>query len=127
MTKPTKKDRFKGLIGQTKAKRKLDFHLDNFDATKILPHMMFIAPKGCGKTMLAKAVGRNLLSAEPTTRTTIDEFGDRNTVEVPAGKAPKRFLEVNCSSIKSVPQFVEGLLMERIMNKEVTVLFDEAS
>ena len=126
MTKPTKKDRFKGLIGQTKAKRKLDFHLDNFDATKILPHMMFIAPKGCGKTMLAKAVGRNLLSAEPTTRTTIDEFGDRNTVEVPAGKAPKRFLEVNCSSIKSVPQFVEGLLMERIMNKEVTVLFDEA-
>jgi len=125
-TKPTKKDRFKGLIGQVKAKRKLGFHLDNFDATKVLPHMMFIAPKGCGKTMLAKAVGRNLYSAEPTSRTTIDEFGDRHTVEVAAGKAPKRFLEVNCSSIKSVPQFVEGLLMERILNKEVTVLFDEA-
>ena len=126
-TKPTKKDRFDGLIGQAKAKRKLHFHLDNFDATKILPHMMFIAPKGCGKTMLAKAVGRNLYSAEPTHRTTIDEFGDRHTVEVAAGKAPKRFLEVNCSSIKSVPQFIEGLMMERINNKEVTVLFDEAS
>jgi len=126
-TKPTKADRFNGLIGQAKAKRKLSFHLDNFDATKILPHMMFIAPKGCGKTMLAKAVGRNLYSAEPTHRTTIDEFGDRHTVEVAAGKAPKRFLEINCSSIKSVPQFIEGLLMERINNKEVTVLFDEAS
>ena len=126
MTKPTKSDRFNGLIGQAKAKRKLGFHLDNFDATKVIPHMMFIAPKGCGKTMLAKAVGRNLYSAEPTTRTTIDEFGDRHTEEIPAGKAPKRFLEVNCSSVKSVPQFVEGLLMERIMNKEVTVLFDEA-
>ena len=126
ITKPTKSNRFNGLIGQAKAKRKLGFHLDNFDATKVLPHMMFIAPKGCGKTMLAKAVGRNLYSAEPTSRTTIDEFGDRHTVEVPAGKAPKRFLEVNCSSIKSVPQFVEGLLMERILNKEVTVLFDEA-
>ena len=126
-TKPTKRERFSGLIGQAKAKRKLDFHLDNFDATKVLPHMMFIAPKGCGKTMLAKAVGRNLYSAEPTHRTTIDEFGDRHTVEVPAGKAPKRFLEINCSSIKSVPQFIEGLLMERINNKEVTVLFDEAS
>ena len=126
-TKPTKNARFDGLIGQAKAKRKLNFHLDNFDATKILPHMMFIAPKGCGKTMLAKAVGRNLYSAEPTERTTIDEFGDRHRVEVPAGHAPKRFLEVNCSSIKSVPQFIEGLLMERINNKEVTVLFDEAS
>jgi Holliday junction resolvasome RuvABC ATP-dependent DNA helicase subunit len=125
-TKPTKAARFNGLIGQTKAKRKLSFHLDNFDATKVLPHMMFIAPKGCGKTMLAKAVGRNLYSAEPTEKTSIDSFGDRHSVEIPAGKAPKRFLEINCSSIKSVPQFVEGLLMERILNKEVTVLFDEA-
>jgi Holliday junction resolvasome RuvABC ATP-dependent DNA helicase subunit len=125
-TKPTKKQRFSGLIGQAKAKRKLGFHLDNFDATKVLPHMMFIAPKGCGKTMLAKAVGRNLLSAEPTHRHFEDEHGDRRIEEIPAGKAPKRFLEVNCSSIKSVPQFVEGLLLERIMNKEVTVLFDEA-
>ena len=97
-TKPTKKDRFKGLIGQTKAKRKLSFHLDNFDATKILPHMMFIAPKGCGKTMLAKAVGRNLYSAEPTSRTTIDEFGARHTVEVPAGS--ELFKHQVCTTVR---------------------------
>jgi Holliday junction resolvasome RuvABC ATP-dependent DNA helicase subunit len=129
-SKPTKKlkikNRFTGLIGQVKAKRKMDFHLDNFDATKVLPHMMFIAPKGCGKTLMAKAVGRNLLSAEPTMRVTTDSMGERATTEIPAGEAPKRFLEVNCSSIKSVPQFVEGLLMDKILNQEVTVLFDEA-
>lgn len=127
MTKPTTKSRFKGLIGQTKAKRKLGFHLDNFDATNVLPHLLFIAPKGCGKTHIAKAVGRNLMSAEPTHRTTITEFGDRTVTEVPAGEAPKRFLEVNCSSIRSVPQLVDGLLMDKVLNKEVTVLFDEAS
>ena len=99
-------DRFSGIVGQQKAKRKLKFHLENFDATKILPHMMFIAPKGCGKTTLAKAVGRNLMSTEPTTKTIIDGFGDKTLIEIPAGVAPKRFLEVNCSSIKSVPQFV---------------------
>ena len=127
MKKPTKKkDRFAGLIGQEKAKRKVDFHLDNFDATKVIPHLMFIAPKGCGKTLMAKAVGRNLLSAEPTTRTVTNTMGERITTEVPAGKAPKKFLEVNCASIKSVPQFVEGLLLEKILGKEVTVLFDEA-
>lgn len=120
-------DRFSGIVGQQKAKRKLKFHLENFDATKILPHLMFIAPKGCGKTTLAKAVGRNLMSSEPTTKTIIDSFGDKTMVEIPAGQAPKRFLEVNCSSIKSVPQFVEGLLRDGILNKEVTVLFDEAS
>ena len=122
-----KKVRFNGLIGQEKAKRKLDFHLDNFEATNVLPHMLFIAPKGCGKTHFAKAVARNLMSAEPTYRQTINEFGDRTITEVPAGQAPKRFLEVNCSSIRSVPQLVEGLLLEKVINKEVTVLFDEAS
>lgn len=122
-----KKVRFNGLIGQEKAKRKLDFHLDNFDATNVLPHMLFIAPKGCGKTHFAKAVARNLMSAEPTYRQTINEFGDRTITEVPAGQAAKRFLEVNCSSIRSVPQLVEGLLLEKVINKEVTVLFDEAS
>ena len=122
-----KKVRCNGLIGQEKAKRKLDFHLDNFEATNVLPHMLFIAPKGCGKTHFAKAVARNLMSAAPTYRQTINEFGDRTITEVPAGEAPKRFLEVNCSSIRSVPQLVEGLLLEKVINKEVTVLFDEAS
>ena len=74
-TKPTKKDRFNGLIGQTKAKRKLSFHLDNFDATKILPHMMFIAPKGCGKTFMAELLCKLL---------------------------DKPYIPINCSTIKNI-------------------------
>ena len=56
------------IVGQPIAKRKLEFHLENYTASNIIPHLLFIAPKGCGKTMLAKAVGRNLYSAESTTK-----------------------------------------------------------
>ena len=54
-------NRFPRIVGQKIAKRKLDFHLDNFEASSVIPHLMFIAPKGCGKTTLAKAAGQNLI------------------------------------------------------------------
>jgi len=68
---------------------------------------MFIAPKGCGKTTLAKAAGQNL----------IDEA---------TGK-PKPFLEINCSTLKSVPQFINQVVVPHIHQRQCTVLFDEAS
>ena len=94
------------VVGQDVAKRKLAFLLEGFNATKVLPHLMFIAPKGCGKTTLAKALGRNLNSTE--------------------GK-PKRFLEINCSTIKNVKQFINNLMIPHVHQQECTVLFDEAS
>ena len=54
-------DRFPKIVGQRIAKRKLNFHLDNYEASNIIPHLLFIAPKGCGKTTLAKAAGQNLM------------------------------------------------------------------
>ena len=98
-------NRFPKIIGQAVAKRKLDFHLDNFEASRVIPHLLFIAPKGCGKTTLAKAAGQNLM---------------RN------GK-PKPFLEINCSTLKNVPQFINQVVIPHIHRKECTVLFDEAS
>lgn len=113
------KNRFQGIIGQEKAKKKLSFYLDNYDSTRILPHILFIAPKGCGKTMMAKAVGKNL---------TLEESPDRPLEENASDKKPlKRFLEINCSSIKSTSEFINGFLSEHVVNKEVTILFDEAS
>ena len=99
-------NRFPKIIGQTIAKRKLDFHLDNFEASSVIPHLLFIAPKGCGKTTLAKAAGQNLC-------------GD--------GGCPKTFLEINCSTLKNVPQFINQVVIPHIHQKECTVLFDEAS
>jgi len=99
---------FPDIIGQTIAKRRLGFHLDNFKATNILPHLLFIAPKGCGKTTLAKATARNLIGH------------DQN------GK-PKPFLELNCSTLKSVKQFINQVIIPHVNQRECTVLFDEAS
>ncbi len=100
-------NRFPNIVGQEIAKRKLNFHMDNFEATDIIPHLLFIAPKGCGKTTLAKAAAQNLLDRE-------------------SGK-PKTFLEINCSTLKSVSQFINQVVVPHISNREVTVLFDEAS
>jgi Holliday junction resolvasome RuvABC ATP-dependent DNA helicase subunit len=99
-------NRFPKIVGQAIAKRKLNFHLDNFEASRVIPHLLFIAPKGCGKTTLAKAAGQNLVYAN--------------------GK-PKTFLEINCSTLKNVPQFINQVVVPHIHQRDCTVLFDEAS
>ena len=95
------------VVGQDLAKRKLAFLLEGFKASQILPHLMFIAPKGCGKTTMAKAMGRNLTAQGET--------------------EPKTFLEINCSTIKNVKQFINNLMIPHVHRKDCTVLFDEAS
>ena len=100
-------NRFPAIVGQKIAKRKLNFHLDNYEASSVIPHLLFIAPKGCGKTTLAKAAGQNLIK---------DGTGK-----------PKPFIEINCSTLKSVPQFINQVVVPHIHQRECTVLFDEAS
>ena len=98
---------FDGIIGQDVAKRKLSFFLDNYRASSYIPHLMFVAPKGCGKTTMAKAVGKNLVAREST-------------------KA-KKFFEINCSTIKNVKQLFNQVIIPHVNHEECTILFDEAS
>ena len=51
---------FPTIVGQDAPKRQLEFYIKNYDATGYCPHLMFTAPRGCGKTMLAKALAKNL-------------------------------------------------------------------
>ena len=104
----TKPDLFPQIVGQPRAKRRLKFYLDGYSGTNVIPHLMFIAPKGCGKTMLAKAVGKHLVQQEDKSK-------------------PKPFLEINCSTIKSVKQLFNQIIIPHVNNKECTILFDEAS
>lgn len=98
---------FPDIVGQDVAKRILSFHIEGYNARRIIPHLMFVAPKGCGKTTFAKAVGKCLYrDGEPR---------------------PKKFYEINCSTIKSVQQFFNQLVIPHMNQQECTILFDEAS
>lgn len=103
-------DVFQKIVGQERAKRKLNFYLRGHQSTGIVPNMLFVAPKGTGKTYLAQEFRKGLIAKE----------GEK------AGK-PKTIVNVNCSTLKSVKQFFNSLIMQYVNDKEVTVLFDEAS
>ena len=96
---------FSDIIGQDSAKRVLNFHIGGFKSTKVMPHLMFVAPKGCGKTTLAKSVAR-----------TLNRIDDA-----------KRYFEINCSTIKNVKQFFNQLVIPIMQDRDATILFDEAS
>ena len=93
---------FPSIIGQDNAKRVLNFFCDGFKQTKVMPHLMFVAPKGCGKTTFAKAVARRLKR--------IDDA--------------KRYFEINCSTIKNVKQFFNQLVIPIMQDRDATILFD---
>ena len=70
-----------------------------------MPHLMFVAPKGCGKTTMAKATARRLKAINND----------------------KRYFEINCSTIKNVKQFFNQLVIPYMQDRDATILFDECS
>ena len=112
MTTTKEPQTFSNIVGQTKAKRRLNFYLDGYNVTRVLPHLMFIAPKGCGKTMMAKEMGRELKGTEET---------------IEKDNKAKKFLEINCSTIKNIKQFINQIVVPHVNQQECTILFDECS
>lgn len=92
-------DPFQDIVGQKKVKKHLNELLLNFHAGSIVPHVLLVAPKGCGKTEIGKAFVRGL------------------------GKKGKLF---NCAGIKSVEGFFNDIITTVIHDQDVTVFFDEA-
>ena len=100
-------NRFDTIIGQEAVKNKLDFYLDIYDKSQISPNFLFVAPRGSGKTTIAKQYARNLIKADKS--------------------KCKPLIEINCATITSSESFFNDVYVPAIANKEVTVLFDEAS
>lgn len=99
---------FPSVVGQEKAKARLGFYLEKHPHSHFVPNILFVAPKGCGKTLMAKAFAQNLLSFEKD-------------------HVPKDYIEINCAQIKNAKHFFNSVVTPYVLGKEVTILFDEAS
>ena len=95
------KENYSEIVGQEKTKGKLNFLLEGFEQTKIMPHLLFVAPRGCGKTMIAQETAK-IMNRE------------RNII-------------VNCSTIKNVKSFFNQIMLPYVYDKNTTIVFDEAS
>ena len=95
------KENYSEIVGQEKTKAKLNFLLEGFEQTKIMPHLLFVAPRGCGKTMIAQETAK-IMNRQ------------RNVI-------------VNCSTIKNVKSFFNQVMLPFVYDKDTTIIFDEAS
>ena len=116
---------FDKIIGQEAAKKKALFYLGSYLHTHIFPNAVITAPKGQGKTTLAREIAKGLplfndegkIVEEPDPKTN----GKTNRI------VRKDFVEVNCSTVKNLKQFINSVLIKYVVGKRVTVFFDEAS
>jgi len=105
MTTKDTESMFTGIVGQSSAKKVLKFYIETHSENNRIPHMMLVAPKGCGKTLMARAIALNLVQKGET--------------------KPKARVQINCSSIKNLEQFFDQVVMPKLIDRDVTVFFDE--
>jgi len=95
------KQNYSQIVGQEKTKTKLNFLLEGFKETSIMPHLLFVAPRGCGKTLIAQETAKLM--------------GRKNNAII------------NCSTIKNVKSFFNQVMLPYVVSKDITLIFDEAS
>lgn len=98
MTKP-----FKNLCGQSAVKSRLQFAIETQRAGRPLPHFLFTSAFGCGKTAFVREFAKNIFD----------------------GNERRRYVEINCSNVKSVSWFVEKVFMPHMLDRNSTILADE--
>ena len=96
---------FPNIIGQNTVKKALGFYIEGYQTTGVIPHLMFTAPRGCGKTTMATAMAKNLTKEGSI----------------------KPLITLNCSTIKSLKQFFNMIVIPHMIERDATVLFDECS
>ena len=115
-------NRFAPIIGQIEIKRELTYRLDNYLATKRVPHFLIHGPKGNGKTTLAEEIAKSLFLIGENGQPIVG-LNAKGALSV----KKKPLLEINASSIKNLTQFVQGYLVKHVVDKDITVFVDEAS
>lgn len=114
---------FDKIVGQEPAKKKAMFYLGSYLHTHIFPNCVITAPKGQGKTTIAREIAKGLPLFDDDGKVVkrTDEVKGKEVIE------RKGFVEVNCSTIKNLKQFINAVLIKYVVGKKVTVFFDEAS
>ena len=100
-------DRLENVIGQTNAKRKLNFLLAGMSNTGMMPHMFMSGEAGGGKSFLAKQV------AIATANIQQERMGER-----------RKFVQVNGTQFQRTKDF-EDFVLETLDENLLTVLVDE--
>ena len=98
------KDIFTEFIGQRGPRKTLNFLFDDWKNSNLLPNLMFIAPRGHGKTAFATALG----------------------VAMQKHRTTKRFVVKTASSWRNLDQFMADVIARDVMGGECCVLIDEA-
>ena len=94
-----RQDYFEGLIAQDDIKDTLTGHIDIYKKVGFLPHLFISAPRGCGKTVFARKIGKGL---------------------------GKKFVEINAGSISGVKQFFHNIIVPHVQDQDVSIFLDEA-
>mgnify|MGYP001590172021 CR=1 FL=1 len=112
-------DYFPKIVGQEHIKKTLNFHIESYRYMRMIPNMIFIAQKGNGKTTIGKTIAENLIVLNTNNQPEID----------PRTNKPKRktFININCSSLTNLNDFVNNILVPHVQEKDSTVMFDECS
>ena len=103
-----KEELFKDIIGQEKVKTRLRFELQSFEKTGVFDNILFTAPKGFGKTTLAKEISKGISNIKKDKYKTICPL-----------------IEINTSTFKKQSQFFDFLVFPHLTDKHAVVLFDE--
>lgn len=89
---------FEKLVGQDHIKKSMQFYIDGSHRGGVIPPLLLTGARGLGKTEYARVMGEAL---------------------------EKPLLELNCSTIRNNSQFFEQIFIPIVLDKEMTVLFDE--
>ncbi len=91
-------------IGQNKNRSEINFFIENQRKTGFLPPLFLSGARGYGKSLLTREIQKNL----------IDRTGNK-----------KKYLEVHCSSVSSLKDFVEQIIKPHVLDSEITVNLEE--
>lgn len=91
---------FDGIVGQTEAIRKLKFFVESHSKDTPFPTMLFTGSQGLGKSFMSAKIAESM---------------------------NREIIEVNCGTVESSKDFIEGILIEKVMgNAPKIILLDEA-